>query len=82
MHVNLGCVLQAAAEKFAAAKTTSMILTKCDEAAGMGTLLSVSRKVPLPISYVTTGQDVPHDIEPANAGRIARLILGQDEPTA
>ncbi len=71
--------IEATAEKFAAASTTSMILTKLDEAAEMGTLLSVSRKVQLPISYLTTGQDVPDDIEPANASRIARLVLGQDK---
>ena len=70
--------LEATAEKFAAANTTSIILTKLDEAAGMGSLFSVSRKVPLPISYLTTGQDVPDDIEPAHASRIARLVLGQD----
>ena len=69
--------LLATAEKFAAANTTSLILTKLDEAAGMGTLLSILRKIPLPISYLTTGQDVPDDIEPASATQIARLILGQ-----
>ena len=71
--------IEATAEKFAAASTTSMILTKLDEAAEMGTLLSASRKVQLPISYLTTGQDVPDDIEPANASRIARMVLGQDK---
>ncbi|MEO1995355.1 MAG: flagellar GTP-binding protein, partial [Planctomycetaceae bacterium] len=70
--------LQATAENFSVANTTSMILTKLDEAAGMGALLSVSRNVPLPVSYLTTGQDVPDDIEPADATRVARLILGQD----
>ncbi|MBM83263.1 MAG: flagellar biosynthesis protein FlhF [Planctomycetaceae bacterium] len=70
--------IQATAEKFEAANTTSLILTKLDETAGMGGLLSVSRHVPLPISYLTTGQDVPDDIEPSNASRIARLILGED----
>jgi len=70
--------LEATARKFAAAGTTSLIMTKLDEAAGMGTLLSVARKVPLPISYLTTGQDVPDDIEPANATRMARLILGRE----
>ncbi len=70
--------LEATAEKFSVANTTSIILTKLDEAAVMGSLLSVARKVPLPISYLTTGQDVPDDIEPANASRIARLVLGQD----
>jgi flagellar biosynthesis protein FlhF len=41
--------------------------------------LALSRDVSLPISYLTTGQDVPNDIEPARANRIARLILGSDE---
>ena len=71
--------IEATADKFAAANTTSMILTKLDEAAEMGSLLSVSRKLQLPISYLTTGQDVPDDIEPAHASRIARLVLGQDK---
>ena len=71
--------LEATAEKFAAAGTTSLIMTKLDEAAGMGTLMSVARKIPLPISYLTTGQDVPDDIESANASRIARLILGREK---
>ena len=70
--------LQATAEKFAAAGTTAMILTKLDEAVGMGSLLSVARRVPLPMSYLTTGQDVPDDIEHASARRVARLILGEE----
>ena len=53
-------------------------MTKLDEAASMGTLLSVARKIPLPISYLTTGQDVPDDIEPAQPSRISRLVLGED----
>jgi flagellar biosynthesis protein FlhF len=70
--------LQATAEKFAPAGTTAMILTKLDEAVGMGSLLSVSRRVPLPVSYLTTGQDVPDDIEHASARRVARLVLGEE----
>jgi len=70
--------LQVTVEKFSAVNTTSLIMTKLDEAVGMGTLLSVSQKIDLPISYLTTGQDVPDDIETAKAGRIARLVLGQD----
>lgn len=70
--------LQATAEKFAAAGTTAMILTKLDEAVGMGSLLSVARRVPLPVSYLTTGQDVPDDIEHASPRRVARLILGEE----
>ena len=70
--------LEASATKFAAAGTTAMILTKLDEASGMGSLLSVARHVNLPISYLTAGQAVPDDIEPAHPRRIARLVLGEE----
>jgi len=70
--------LEASVSKFSAAGITSLIMTKLDEAAGMGPLLSLSRKFGLPISYITTGQDVPDDIEAATAHRLARLVLGQE----
>lgn len=70
--------LQAIAERFAPAGATAMILTKLDESVGMGSLLSVSRRIGLPISYLTTGQDVPDDIEHAEARRISRLVLGEE----
>lgn len=71
--------LKSACDKFSAANTTALILTKLDEAAGMGSLLTAARKLPLPVSYLTTGQDVPDDIEAANACRMARLVLGQEK---
>jgi flagellar biosynthesis protein FlhF len=70
--------LEAAADKFQAAGTTAVILTKLDEASGMGAILSLARRVELPISYLTAGQAVPDDIEPAHPRRIARMILGQE----
>ncbi len=70
--------LEATADKFKAAGTTSLILTKLDEASGMGAILSLARRVDLPISYLTAGQAVPDDIEPAHPRRIARMILGQE----
>jgi flagellar biosynthesis protein FlhF len=70
--------LQTIAEKFSPAGPTAIILTKLDEAAGLGALLSAARRVPLPVSYLTTGQDVPDDIEHAQARRISRLVLGEE----
>ncbi|HBL44840.1 flagellar biosynthesis protein FlhF [Gimesia sp.] len=72
--------LEAIAQRFQVARPTSMILTKLDEAPVMGSLLTLSQNVKLPVRYLTTGQDVPDDIEPANAARMARLILGEDQP--
>ncbi|MHB8901186.1 MAG: flagellar biosynthesis protein FlhF [Thermoguttaceae bacterium] len=64
------------AERFAAVGTTGMILTKLDEATSLGNLLPLTRSSRLPIRYVTNGQSVPDDIEAAEPGRLARLVLG------
>ena len=64
------------AERFAAVGTTSMILTKLDEATGLGNLLSLTRSCGLPISYITDGQNVPDDIQVAQRHTLAQQILG------
>jgi flagellar biosynthesis protein FlhF len=53
--------------RFAAAKASSALLTKVDEAASLGGILSVLAKAELPISYVSEGQRVPEDLRPARA---------------
>jgi flagellar biosynthesis protein FlhF len=70
--------LQSTVRNFSAADISSLILTKLDEADTLGSILSLSREVSLPVSYLTTGQNVPDDIEPAAHDRLARLILGRD----
>ncbi|MGO8690757.1 MAG: GTP-binding protein, partial [Thermoguttaceae bacterium] len=73
--------LQQTAERFAAVGTTALILTKLDEASSLGNVLSVLRFSKLPLSYLTNGQNVPDDIESAQAQRLARLILGMEPAT-
>jgi flagellar biosynthesis protein FlhF len=41
-------------------------------------VLDVVRNLGKPLSYVTTGQDVPDDIEVARGRRVAQLILGSE----
>jgi len=65
-----------AARHFAAVGTTALILTKLDEAMGLGGILPVVRASGLPLSYLTDGQNVPDDIETAEPRRLSRLILG------
>ena len=64
------------AEKFGPAGATAMIMTKLDEAGGLGHLLPAVRSAQLPVSYLTNGQNVPDDIEAADARRVAHTILG------
>ena len=68
--------LQQTVERFAVVGATAMILTKLDEANGLGNLLPVLRSSRLPVSYLTNGQNVPDDIEIADSPRLAKLILG------
>jgi flagellar biosynthesis protein FlhF len=70
--------LEQIAERFAAVGTTALLLTKLDEAATLGNVLPVLRSSKLPLSYLTDGQNVPDDIETADAHRLAKLILAMD----
>jgi flagellar biosynthesis protein FlhF len=70
--------LRASVERFALVQADRLILTKLDEADGLGAVLAVLGQAGRPVSYITTGQAVPDDIEPADRGRLARLILGQE----
>lgn len=67
--------LSRAARQFGQVGVTSLVMTKLDEATGLGNLLSLLGRSNLPISYVTHGQNVPDDIEPADRRQLARQIL-------
>ncbi len=64
------------AERFSQVGTTSLILTKLDEANTLGNLLPLLATSRLPLSYVTDGQNVPDDIEAASRRKLARMMLG------
>jgi flagellar biosynthesis protein FlhF len=70
--------LRAAVERFSTVHADRLILTKLDEADGLGGVLAVLGQAGRPVSYLTTGQAVPDDIEPADRRRLARLILGDE----
>ena len=63
------------AERFAPAGPDRLLLTKLDEADALGPLLSVTAKAGLPLRFVTTGQEVPDDLESARAERLARAVF-------
>jgi flagellar biosynthesis protein FlhF len=64
------------AERFADVGTTAVLLTKLDEAHSLGHLVSLVRSLPLPLSYLTDGQNVPDDIQVAEARKTAEKLLG------
>ena len=67
-----------AVEKFSLLSPTRLVITKLDEALDRGCLANIPLHTGLAVSCLTAGQNVPQDIEFADAGRIARLVSGVD----
>ena len=69
-------VLLREADAFSQLGPDRVVLTKLDEAVAFGMLVSVVRRIGRRISWVTTGQEVPRDVEHATGERLASLVLG------
>jgi flagellar biosynthesis protein FlhF len=66
------------AERFAPCGYDRVVVTKLDEAIRIGVVLDVLSRVPTELSFITTGQEIPRDIEVADPGRLTSLILGEE----
>ncbi|MBU3126630.1 flagellar biosynthesis protein FlhF [Clostridium tagluense] len=56
----------------------SIIVTKLDETSTYGSILNILETAKKPLSFVTTGQNVPDDIKELSEDKIISLILGED----
>jgi flagellar biosynthesis protein FlhF len=66
-------------EKFKGLFINRLIFTKLDETTTLGAIFNVVEKIRKPISYVTYGQNVPDDFEPADARKLAKMILRRSQ---
>jgi flagellar biosynthesis protein FlhF len=57
-------------------KDYKLIFTKLDEVREAGIILNVKSHSKKSLSYLTTGQSVPDDIEVANIDKITKILLG------
>lgn len=55
-----------------------VIFTKTDETTTYGALLNILLDFDRPVSFITTGQNVPNDIEVASGMRLAEMLLGEE----
>ena len=69
--------LEEAVDAFRATAPTRTVLTKLDECEGLGALVGAVRRSACPAAWFTDGQEVPDDIERADAGALARRMLGE-----
>lgn len=56
----------------------SIVITKLDETSTYGSILNILECAEKPISFVTTGQDVPDDIKIMSSSELTNLVLGED----
>jgi flagellar biosynthesis protein FlhF len=66
---------------FSPVPVRGLIFTKLDETTAYGPLVSLAVRSRKPVYFLTTGQNVPSDIEPAGRRRVARLVLHGLAPT-
>ena len=69
-------VLRRAAECFRTLTPDRLLLTKLDECEHPGVIANLLSHTQLPASFITTGQEVPDQIDQAQPDRLARLVLG------
>lgn len=58
-------------------KDYKIIFTKIDECEGLGNILNTKYLTNNPVSYVTTGQNVPDDIEVLNKEKVVSSLIGE-----
>jgi len=61
---------------------THLIVTKLDEAEGCGIVLNAARDGKAPLSFISTGQEVPDDIVAADPHELACRIVGDPDHAA
>ncbi|WP_130807008.1 GTPase [Senegalia massiliensis] len=70
--------LKAIIDKYSNIDNIKIIFTKLDETEKIGNILNIRLYTKYPISYLTTGQNVPEDIQTFNNDHITNMIVGDD----
>ncbi len=65
-------------DKFSCVDVSSFIFSKTDECTSPGVIFNALAACDKPISYITTGQDVPEDIEVASEKGLLKLLFRED----
>ena len=62
-------------DRYAVFAPRKLLFTRLDETSRFGALVSQAHRRSLPLSFFTTGQQIPEDLEPAEKSRLVELIL-------
>ncbi|MCA1030089.1 flagellar biosynthesis protein FlhF [Bacillus timonensis] len=67
-------------EQFSTINIDKFIFTKKDETSNYGAIINLVTKYGKGVAYLTNGQNVPDDIQPASANKIVETIIGEEQP--
>lgn len=70
--------MKQAVDAFRPMSLNELIFTKVDESTSFGQAYTLACETGLPLSFLTTGQRVPEDIEVVTTERIANLVVGSE----
>jgi flagellar biosynthesis protein FlhF len=65
-------------ERMSVVPISHVIFTKLDETVSYGAIFNALKSLDCPVSFFTTGQNVPNDIEIASSARLAGFLLGDE----
>lgn len=71
-----------AVERFEIFGPSKLLFTRLDETATLGPVLNEAARTRKPVSFLTAGQQVPEDLEPATKGRIIDRLLSSGSAEA
>ncbi len=63
-------------DSYSVFRPSKLIFTRIDETAQYGALVSEAARRNLPVSFLSTGQQIPDDLEEATVRRLTDLVLG------
>jgi flagellar biosynthesis protein FlhF len=70
-----GSDLEEVMRRFRPLRYQHLLITKLDEARSAGPVLGLALEHDLSVSYLTTGQEVPDDLEPATPDRLSAFLF-------
>jgi flagellar biosynthesis protein FlhF len=74
--------LRRTAQRFEMFQPSKLLFTRLDETSRFGALVSESARRQWPISFLTSGQQIPDDLEEATTERLTTLVLGEESQPA
>lgn len=76
---NRACDIGRMTERYSIFRPSKLIVTRLDETDRYGMLLNQTRATCKPVSFLSAGEQIPEDLEPATADRIRDMLLGAAE---